>query len=476
MRSGPVTVSLTDKWEPAPGSVMSWQPSPSSYAKALEAPVSDVPPSFMQVQHLRTYIRQAAKGLDFSRVLVFTLDMPGRCDKRAMGHVINAHLRRHDTYRSRFSLDDEQNIVRRTIADPADIQFVPVKLGEMTSDEVRDLVVSGTPDPFHWDCFRFGIVQSSGHFTFYFSVDHLHLDATFARLLIMEILMGYNALVQGGAPIDLPPAGSYGDYCIRQHEFLSNLTSDSLPVRDWVQFAENNRGSLPDFPLPLGDHSVPCGTAIVTEQLLDEQQALQFESACLDSGARFIGGVMATIGFVERELTGADTYYGITPSDARDESDMFTTGWFTGLVPITAPVDGSFGAAARAAQESFDRGRQLVNVPFYRVLELAPQLNWPRPYHPMINFFDGGAPPLSQLFTNPLLINNPIGLYAESKSVYQLTIFISRFPTETALTIAYPDNPIAHESITRYVALLKSMFARFAGQHEAVSAGSAVRA
>ncbi|MBF9326395.1 condensation domain-containing protein [Mycobacteroides chelonae] len=470
MRGGPVTVSLTDKWEPSAGSVITWQPSPASYAKALEAPVSEVPPSFMQVQHLRTYLQQAAKGLDFSRVLVFTLDMPGRCDKRAMGHVINAHLRRHDTYRSWFSLDDDQNIVRRTIADPADVEFVQVKLGEMTSDEVREMVVSETPDPFRWDCFRFGIVQSSGHFTFYFSVDHLHLDATFARLLIMEILMGYKALVQGGAPIELPPAGSYGDYCIRQHEFLSGLTPDSEPVREWTQFAENNRGSLPDFPLPLGDHGVPCGTAIVTEQLLDEQQALKFESRCIDAGARFIGGVMAALGFAERELTGTDTYYGITPSDARDEADMFTTGWFTGLVPITAPVDGTFGAAAVAAQESFDRGRQLVNVPFYRVLELVPELNWPRPYHPMINFFDGGAPPLSQLFTNPLLVSNPIGLYAESKSVYQLTIFISRFPTETTLMIAYPDNPIARESITRYVDLVKSTFAGVCEQNDAVHA------
>lgn len=88
-----------------------------------------------------------------------------------------------------------------------------------------------------------------------------------------------------------------------------------------------------------------CGTAIVTEQLLDEQQALKFESLCVDAGARFIGGVMAALGFAERELTGTDTYYGITPSDAREEADMFTTGWFTGLVPITAPVDGTFAAA-----------------------------------------------------------------------------------------------------------------------------------
>ena len=35
------------------------------------------------------------------------------------------------------------------------------------------------------------------------------------------------------------------------------LTLDSPEVRRWIEFAEDNGGSLPDFPLPLGDLSIP---------------------------------------------------------------------------------------------------------------------------------------------------------------------------------------------------------------------------
>ncbi len=82
-----------------------------------------------------------------------------------MTYVINAHLRRHDTYRSWFEFTDADHIVRHTIADPADIEFVPIKHGEMTPAEWRDHILA-TPDPLQWDCFSFGVIQRADHFTF----------------------------------------------------------------------------------------------------------------------------------------------------------------------------------------------------------------------------------------------------------------------------------------------------------------------
>lgn len=473
MRGGPFVVSLVEDWEPTAGSVLTWQPSPASYEQALEAPIREVPPSFMQAQYLRNHVQYAAEGRNFRRLMVFTVDIPGQCDKRAMSHVINAHLRRHDTYRSWFSLDDQKNFVRRTIANPADIRFVPVKHGEMTTAELRDWTLR-TPEPLEWDCFRFGVIQSTGKFTLYLSIDHLHLDLSFTRLLITEFLVGYNTLIQGGAPISLPPAGSYEDFCNQQHQFLSGLTADSPPIREWTEFAENNCGSLPDFPLPLEDESTPlCRTVQAVEQLMDEQQSNQFESVCVKAGGRFIGGVMACLGFVERQLTGADTYYGVTPSDSRTEPDIVSMGWFTGLVPVTVPVDGSFSEAVRAATKSFDNNKKLVEVPFYRALELVPQLSWPRRNHAVVNFIDAGGPPMSQIFTDPLLVDNPIGLYSESRQVHQLTIFVMRMPGETVLFMPHPDNPIARESVARYMMLMKSMFARVCEGLELVPAVAA---
>jgi mycolipenoyl-CoA---2-(long-chain-fatty acyl)-trehalose mycolipenoyltransferase / long-chain-acyl-CoA---trehalose acyltransferase len=458
---GPVAIGAIDEWEPEAGSAVSWQPSSSARAKALQAPVSDVPISHMQAQHFRNYCEQVDRGLDYSRLLIVTCDIPGQCDIRAMNYVINTHLRRHDTYRSWFEYTDDKRIVRHTMTNPADIEFTPTEHGEMTVQELRDLLVAA-PDPRQWDCFRFGVVQSADRFTMYVSIDHLHMDAMFVVVALMEFHMMYSTLVAGNPPIPLADAGSYDDFCIRQHEYLSTLTLDNPQVRAWTEFAENNNGSFPDFPLPLGDPLVPCGADLYTITLMNEEQTARFEAACVQADARFIGGVMACAALADHEFTGADTYYGLTPTDARSSpADFMTAGWFTGLIPITIPIEASFGDCARAAQACFDAGEATAKVPFYRVLELAPSLTWPRHNFPVVNFFDAGAPPFSLLVTADLGAMN-IGIYSDGRYSYQMSIFVVRLENETAVSILAPENPIARESVARWAAAMKSACVRVA--------------
>jgi hypothetical protein len=282
------------------------------------------------------------------------------------------------------------------------------------------------------------------------------MDGMFVAVAVMEFQMMYDTLVRGSAPIALPEAGSYDDFCVRQHQYLSSLTLESPQVRAWTKFAESNNGSFPDFPLPLGDPSVPCTAGLLTETLMNEHQTIRFESACVEAGARFVGGVLACAALAEHELTGTDTYYGLTPSDTRSTpADFMTAGWFTGLVPITVPITTSFGDAARAAQESFDSGTDLAHVPFYRVLELAPWLTWPRPNYPVVNYFDAGAPPLSAFFTGNSNGMN-LGIYTDGRYSYQMSIFVIRLEKETAVLVLFPNNPIASESVSRYVDAMKS--------------------
>lgn len=462
MRVGPLTVGTLFDWEPVPGNTVSWQPTPATLERVAAAPVSSVPVSYMQAQHIRGYVDQRAKGLDYSRLMIISSDQPGQCDIRAVNYVVNAHLRRHDTYRSWFEYTDDDRIVRRTLADPADIEFVPAKHGELTLTELRDLAVN-TPDPLQWGCFQFGVIQSDDHFTFYASVDHVHVDAMIVGVTLMEFHMMYGSLVGGGAPLELPRAGSYDEFCIRQRHFTDSLTAQSPQVRAWTEFAESNGGSLPEFALPLGDATKPSQADIVTMSMLDEPQTAQFESICRDAGARFIGGVLACCGLAEHELTGADTYYGLTPRDTRKTAtDALTQGWFTGLIPITVPIaDSSFEDAARAAQQSFDADVHLAEVPYERVVELAPTVHKPRPNFPVINFLDAGTAPLSVLLTAELDGLN-IGVYSDGRYSYQMSIYVIRVEQETAVTVMFPDNPEAHESVVRYLAALKSVFERVA--------------
>lgn len=330
--------------------------------------------------------------------MIFTWDVPGRCDVRAMSYAINAHIRRHDTYHSWFEYRDANHIVRHTIADPTDIELEPIDHGPLTPEELRDHI--STPQPLQWDCFFFGVVQSDDRFTFYASIAHLCVDPMIVGVLFTEIHLMYAALVGGDAPLELPEAGRYGDYCVRQREEMDALTADSPEVRAWIEFAAGNGGTLPYFPLSLGDLSVPYAGKLVTETLLDERQTERFERACVAAGARFSGGVFGCAGLTHRQLTGADAFSVVTTTDTRrTPTELMTTGWFTGLVPVTVGVGaGLFEDAAHSAQTSFDSGIELAIVPFDRVLELAPPeagLSRPRPGNFVMSFLDASiAPPV----------------------------------------------------------------------------------
>lgn len=456
-----VAIKAIHDWIGTAGNVVSWHPSPASRTKVAGAPISDVPPSYQQAQHIRGFRTHRQAGTDMARLNIPAWDMPGQCDLRAMSHVINAYLRRHDTYHSWFELTESDDIVRHTVKNPRDIAFVPVQQGEMSATQWREHVLA-TPDPLQWDCFAFGIIQRADHFTFYISIDHVHTDAMFMGLVLVEIHMMYAALASGGGPIPLPPAGSYDDYCLRQHEFLSGITVDSPEVRDWITFAKRNDGTMPHFALPLGDPAVPCGGDLLTVRLMDKQQSDRFESACTAAGARFIGGVFACAALAEYELTGNSDYHVITPTTTRRTPAEFqTTGWFTGTVPITVAVDASsFGATARSAQVSFDAGLSLAHVPFDRVLELADDslgLRSPDPGVPMVSFLDAGLPPLSAgIIAEWERMNGKV--YSDARAAYQVGLWVNRGERETTVTVAFPDNPIARESVDRYVTAMTAVY------------------
>ena len=84
MQIGKITVGTIDDWAPTPGVVISWHPTSAAVGNARLAPVSDVPVSYMQAQHIRGVYEQDAAGLDYSRQIIATCEVPGQCDIAAM--------------------------------------------------------------------------------------------------------------------------------------------------------------------------------------------------------------------------------------------------------------------------------------------------------------------------------------------------------------------------------------------------------
>ncbi|QUR69709.1 acyltransferase [Mycobacterium spongiae] len=418
-----------------------------------------MPPSYIQARHLRGYRDQGARGLDMSRLVVSALDIRGQCDIRAMTYVINAHLRRHDTYRSWFEFTDAGHIVRHTIDDAGDIELIPVEHGQMTPKEWQDYILA-TPGPLEWDCFRFAIIQRDDHFTLCISVDHLHVDAMFLGAVFWEIKAMYDALMDGAGPVPLPNVASYADYCVRESSYTSALTLESPEIRQWLDFFECNRGSLPSFPLPLGDTSLVATGELLSLQLMDARQTAQFEAACTRAGVRFSGGVFACAALTEYKLAGSETYYAVTPTSTRSTpAEFVTTGWFIGHIPFAVPVGSSFGETARSAQASFDESAHLATVPFERVLELAPWLTKtpPRGGFPMLSFLDAGVPPLSAVISMHLG-QMKARVFSDGRIAARVCMWINKFQNETTITASFPNNPIAHESVALYLETMKSVY------------------
>ncbi len=459
MRIGKIAIGTIDDWVPSPGALTSWRPTSAAVEIARRAPISPVPVSYMQAQHIRGVHEQGLAGLDYSRQIIATCEVPGQCDIEAMNIAINTYLRRHDTYRSWFEYAGAGDIIRRSITDADDIEFEPVHHGIMAAKDARKHLVD-IPTPLEWGSFSFGIVQGADHFDFYAAIDHVHGDAALIGITMLEAHGMYTSLTTAGQPMALPAAGSFDDFCQQERESTAGLTADSPAVRRWVEFAENCNGTLPEFPLPLGNPLQPTRAGMAGEMLMDADQTAGFESACADAGVRFVGGLFACTARVEHEFTGAATYYGLTPRDTRRTSDNFSTqGWFTGLVPITVPIAAtSFGEAAWAAQRSFDSGIELARVPYYRVLELAPWLDRPRPNFPVSNFLHGGAAPLNAvLAAADMGYSNNIGIYSDGRFSYQLTIYAFRYEAGTAMSVLYPDNSVARKSVARYIAAMRSV-------------------
>lgn len=452
-----VALGSINGWLPPHGPVTTWVASPAARAAAQNAPRTDLPASYPQAQHVRVAHYAQAMGRELPRLMVVAWDIAGVCDVPAMTAAINAHVRRHDTYHNWFEFEDG-GVIRHTIANPDNIEFVPVSFGNMSAPQIREHAMTTTPGTLEWGSFTFGVIQHSEYFTVYASVDHLHIDGISGSLIFLDLHLMYEGW-RLAAPITLPPAGSYSDYTARQHQQLADLTLSSPQIREWLDFARDNDGDWPSFPLPLGDTHATTKGDFLTVDLMDATQTESFDTVCRAAGARFSGGVLACAALAEHEFTGASTYYGFTPFDTRVPGvDTMSVGWFASLIPVTVPTgNGSFFEAAPAAQQSFDAAKHLAGVPFERVLELMtpdqPAIKLPTRPAMMVSFLDFRKIPIAALWEE-----TNFGAYGDSLSHGGINMWINRHAARTTVTISFPDNATARDSVHRYIAALTGAF------------------
>ena len=448
--------SISGSWSPGRGILTEWTASPSSRELAARAPHDPLPPTFQQEKHLRSADSARKLGRRTPRWIMTSWDVAGWCDVAAMTGAINAHLRRHDTYHSAFDVTANGTITRRTIDTPELIEFSPVVIGFMEQDQIREHVLTATPDTLDWDCFTFGVIQKEAHFTVYANIDHLHTDGTSSLVIYEDISQDYRELNGDSDETDTEPEPEptiYRDFTARQHVEVGTLTRDSRPVKDWVNFALDAEDEWPSFPLELGSADDGAGRSFTVE-VLNAEQTEAFDTACRRAGARFSGGVLACAAITDHNFTHSDTVHMFSPLDTRTEAQANSAGWYASLFPISIDVTANdFGSTARSAQKSFDANKHLSSVPFDRVRDLvdSDELDDAVSSRPMmVSIFDFRK--LSAANTDKL------GMFIDDLNQGGINIWVTRNADATIVTLSFPDTFDSRRSIHHYVAALRDEF------------------
>jgi hypothetical protein len=102
------------------------------------------------------------------------------------------------------------------------------------------------------------------------------------------------------------------------------------------------------------------------------------------------------------------------------------------------------------------------------VLELAPWLKRYGPQYTMMNYMDAGLPPLSAVVASALRGANATAYIDGRTPAFLYSSFIRLFD-EVSLMVSFPNNPVARESVLRYVEVLRSVFVRAAEGYDVVA-------
>lgn len=467
-----VSFGLIEEWQPRPGRLISLVASPTAVRDARRAPVHPVPPSHQQEEYLLAAQRNSSAGFRFSRLCLMAFDVPAPLDIEALRAAVTGFLRRHDTFRSWFAIDDD-GAVDRHLVDAECIDLIDLDHGVFTSPAaIRAHVQAETPGPFDWNCFTFGAIEFDGGFTLYGAVDHLNTDGISQALMCGELMTLYLAEAFG-TPKTLAPVGSYLEYCARERELSSRLNRNSPHVERWIDLLRANGGRLPSFPLPLGkDTATYNRSAHFTTTIFDESAADRFEDVCRAAGTNMTAGLLAVAALAYAEFSGESGYLGMTPKSTRNSgSERGAVGWFTSLIPVPVTVDATttFTAAAADAGRGYLAGKELTDASFHRVAQLIRPEDGievtPGWSVPMISYIDVRKLPGVELFAG----NNGC-LYGNRGTSEEVFTWVNRFADRTMMTFLYPGTDVGHEPVGRYAERLTEIMNVVAAEGEYVPA------
>ncbi|OUC78252.1 condensation domain-containing protein [Gordonia lacunae] len=369
-------ITAMGNWRPQPGMAVRFDPTEACREAASSTPDHPAPVTFLAQNHVRGAAVARAAGRTHRGYLGSGTEIDGDLDTAALGAALTLFVRRHEVLRTWFECRDGD--VTAHLVDSADVDFEGrVDRRLETADDVHPYLIDRFDHETPSDAFpgfAFGAISRPGGFALFLACDHALSDGASQALALDEIAQIYLELIGAGDPdhaTDAEPApavGGYFTYAAAEAESTAQHLAGSPQTRAWQEIFRRHDLQMPRFPLDLGlaagDTAQVTGVEV---SLLDGAGIAAFDAACRGAGGRFIDGIYAAIAITDRELAGADEYYGMTVFNTRAALDGYATsqGWFCTFAPVefSLTTASTFAELIPAAHTARRRARDLATVP-----------------------------------------------------------------------------------------------------------------
>jgi hypothetical protein len=394
-----------------------------SYAVHVRRGTDELPVSFDQRRHVGQGDRPGSW-----MAISFRLPDATRTEVAAGWDAVVA---RHGTLRTVFAAEDER--VALYAGEPQPGRWQPHPARATTAAAVRELFDEACR-PYAEGSYRLCLVEPvEGVPVVVIGADHAHVDM-WSLLVLGRDLERAIAALRGGDVPDLSPVDAFAAHT----ELLERMPPAPAEVRDtWERLLAAAGGTMPRFPLPLGDLTTPHPEVVEVRDVLDAAGVFDLTRTADAAGVRVTALALAVLTDVSLQLAG-EPLRAVFPVHSRNDPRWLdAVGWF-----ITNAVIECTEPDPRACATDVKRALQLGSFP------LAP-------------IFAGGAMPevpgmfaVSWLDTRklPVAVSDP-GAHWISAVIRTDGVMIWFVVNDSGLHLRcrYPETPEARASVGRWL-------------------------
>lgn len=411
-----------------------------THARLPEGPISscslvvtelgrEVPVSFDQGMH-------AGGGPRPGTWMAVSFTLPGPATRDELGGAWRRVAYRHHTLRTVFESDDVSHLRLREIPGEPVVQWHDHASSPDGARQVLGAVLDEGCSPFARPPHKLCFIDAPEAPTVILAADHCHVDAWSLPLLAHDFLAALEAEKQGMPLQETDQAASFAEHTA---ELARRPAAPPEVAERWREILADGDGTMPVFPLPLGEVDPLPQETVTTRDLLDAAGLAAFEQRAQGLQQRPLTLLVSAMTRATADLAGRPLRAVLPVHSRTDERWRDAVGWFiTNSVLVSS--DPALPACRSAVREALALGSHA----------LEPIM---RPYGGMP--VPAGMFMISYLDYRRLPAALPASLNAQHVSASAPTngvqVWFVAAEDGLHLRARYPDTPEARESVSRWL-------------------------